>query len=380
MKTGRVVLFFIVAFASVGVPVIVGALLVVGGGGPVFSVDETRLESLRSGGTGHLVGPGGYPLAVRIDERTGNYPGARRADTFDFEDASVGLLEFGDPDEARDSMDAFLEALDTRSTSRTPGRVSYTRADGSEDGRMLLAGRWALWGRASNHDTVDARLAALPFLEQADRSLLCTGALDGGGLWWLLWTIAAYVVLLVISWPRIATWAARVDAEPGADRVSSADLRERLLAVANEPGPVTVREGKRSGELIATWKYADNRWAGPLAAGGIKKLARLRMRIDERRGGVRVQDQLMSVRWDAGAAGGPGGGMAVASVRIGGFRGIVFGASSAGRGAGLIFEDGRLVYDKTYRYQFTTEELKGPIIELIRRCGWHVLPVVSLGR
>jgi hypothetical protein len=225
-----------------------------------------------------------------------------------------------------------------------------------------------LWGEAQQTARIDAAFNELPFLQLPRREAPPPAAIA-------LAVVAAiaYITALVFTWPRIASWASRVDAASDVSPVSEEELRTRLLAINDTPTPVAVEENTESGELVGSWRYTDARWAGPLHSGGITRLARVRMRLDADRARVRIQDQTMHLDWGLGISG-------RASVSIGGFRGIVFGGYERGRGAGLVFRNGRLVYDQTYNYRFSAEELKGPIVDLVTGSGWDVVPVVTLGK
>ena len=354
MKIARVIWFFVIAFASVVVPVVVASALIFGNSEPRFSVDPERLARARDEGL--------------VRDASSRFPGTASADEFQGAEARVVLLGFGDSGRARDAVSSLVERIETRSLVQTRSRVTYTTADGATRGRVSVAGPWVLWGEAQETARINTALNELPFLQVPRREAPPPEVIA-------LAVVAAiaYITALVFTWPRMASWASRVDAASDVTPVSEEELRTRLLAINDTPTPVAVEENTESGELVGSWRYADARWAGPLHSGGITRLARVRMRLDPDRARVRIQDQTMQLDWGLGISG-------RGSVSVGGFRGIVFGGYERGRGAGLVFRNGRLVYDQTYNYRFSAEELKGPIVDLVTGSGWDLVPVVTLGK
>jgi hypothetical protein len=354
MKIGRVIWFFVIAFSSVIIPVVVASIVIFGDSEPRFSVDSAGLARARDEGL--------------VQDANRRFSGTASEDRYQGAGANVILFGFPDNARARDAFDSLVGSIETRSLIQTTTRVTYTTADGSTRGRVARAGSWVLWGEAQETAQIEAAFGALPFLEMRRREAPSPALIAFA----VIVTIA-YITALVFTWPRIASWASRVDGAPGVSPVSEDELRSRLLAINDTPAPLTVEQVAESGELVGSWRYADARWAGPLHSGGITRLARVRMRLDCTRARVRIQDQTMQLDWGVGISG-------RASVSIGGFRGIVFGAYERGRGAGLVFRNGRLVYDQTYNYRFSAEELKGPIAELVTQSGWDLVPVVTLGK
>jgi hypothetical protein len=140
--------------------------------------------------------------------------------------------------------------------------------------------------------------------------------------------------------------------------------------------PFSVLPGKRDDELLVEWKYADAQWIGVMAAGGVKSMARIKLRLDPEANRVRAQDTLYSIKWQAAGAAAP-----AARISASWFRGIVFHQYDAGFIGGLIIEeDGHPKLGAGYTWRFTLNEMKNPLIETIRASGWDWKPVVSFVR
>lgn len=354
MKPIRIAVLFVVAFSSIIVPVGVGIFVGFAIAPAPFVLDEAALENVLEIGSrksgfeeGRLEMPGVIRVLLTGDE-------------------GVSLYRYDNPDTARRGMRTIIRDIRKSSVSATPGDTSYVRADGAGSGRIVWAGEWVVWTRGATPEEVTSRFAALSFIAPREK-----GFGSAGILWWILAGIAAYVVLLVVVWLRLATWAASIDPESGAVPVAEAELRRRILAINDMDSPLRVEEGRRAGELVVTWNYADAHWIGLLQAGGVRRLARMRLLFDERSRSVRSQDQTVSVDWEALAAG-------RASFAASGFRGIVFTSYDRGVGYGHLFREGRLVFDKTHDFRFSMNELRAPVVELITKSGWRLRPAVVL--
>lgn len=354
MKPIRIAILFVVAFASIVVPVVLGMVIGFANAPAPFALDEGALRNVLESGSAKYT----------FVEGRSDAPGVGR--TLLSHDEKVVLYRYEDRESARRGMRDIVRGIRKSSVATTPGNTSYTRADGTGSGRVIWAGQWIVWVRGGTQNEVDSRLAGLSFLTRRQN--------DGWiaqFLWWILAGVAVYTLFLAVLWLRLATWAASIDPEPGVVPVAEAELRRRILAINDTDSPLCVEEGKRAGELVVTWDYADAHWVGLLQSGGVRRLARMRLRLDEGTHTVRSQDQKVTVDWEALAAG-------RASFRIGGFRGIVFSGYDRGVGYGHVFRDGRLVFDKTHDFHFSSNELHGPVVELITASGWHLRPAVIL--
>jgi hypothetical protein len=73
------------------------------------------------------------------------------------------------------------------------------------------------------------------------------------------------------------------------------------MAVNRDKAPFKVRSGKKEGvDLVAEWKIVDAKWYELFAKAGIKRVFKVLMKFDERKGEVRSVDQEWEVEWRAG--------------------------------------------------------------------------------
>lgn len=354
MKPIRIAVFFVVAFSSIIVPVALGMIIGFANAPAPFALNEAALGNTLESGSRKSI----------FEERTAELTGVVRA--LVSPDERVVLYHFADADAARQGMREIVREIQKSSVATTPGSTSYTRADGTGSGRVVWAGEWVVWTRGATQTEADSLLEGLPFVSRRQNSGWITRF-----LWWILAGIGVYIVFLAALWLRLATWAATIDPDRETDPVPESELRRRIREIDDLDSPLVVEDGKRPGELVVTWNYADSHWAGVFQAGGVRRLARMRLRFDERTHSVRSQDQTVAVDWEALAAG-------RAAFRVRGFRGIVFTSYDRGVGYGHVFRNGRLVFDKTYDFRFSMKELRGPVVDLITESGWRLRPAVVL--
>lgn len=181
-----------------------------------------------------------------------------------------------------------------------------------------------------------------------------------------------WALLQFFLFGRVASWAATTEPEPGVAPVSAAVLRQRLLDLNHRDVPFTVAPGKRPNELVIDWRYADAKWFDLMRVAGLRRVFRLRIRLDEGPRAARAMDQWSAIDWSAGAGG------AGLSFRTN--FGITFYAVERGGVLGFQFKNGRLTLEPTYTWRFNLNHLRGPVAEVITSSGWRYKPVITFFR
>ena len=173
---------------------------------------------------------------------------------------------------------------------------------------------------------------------------------------------------------RVASWASQVPAIPGVEPVAAEALMQRLLSINEQDVPYTVKRGNHSNELVVDWRYADAKWLDLMRLHGMSKGYRLVLRFDDGAHNVRAQDRYASFDWSAGR------GTNLLSLDWKMSLGITFYEYRHERVFGLQFRDGKPTFDLSYAYTFDLNELKQPMIEIIRHAGWNFRPVITFFR
>ncbi len=146
---------------------------------------------------------------------------------------------------------------------------------------------------------------------------------------------------------------------------SPEELRNRLLDLNRETAPWRVVDGAAAGvDLIAEWKIVDAQWYEIFAKAGLTRVFSIFLRLDSERREVRAQDQEVRVEWEAGVP--------TVSFSRQWSRGQTW-SFSAGTAYGYTET---LAPGQIYRYRFATEEIKGPIQQIVNGCGWTYKGVV----
>ena len=155
-------------------------------------------------------------------------------------------------------------------------------------------------------------------------------------------------------------WMTGSKAAPaGVVRLPAATLREAMLASNRDTAPFLVRNGAPEGcDLVAEWKIVDARWYEIFAKASLKKVFKVLIKLDETKGEVRSVDQEWTVEWRAGI---PSLSLAADTFR-GQKKEFSFGAAYGFR------EDGSL--GKIYDYNFSTGEIKDPLVDIAQQHGW----------
>ena len=369
MKTGRVVLFFVSAFGSIIIPVVILMLVAFLTYKPPFSMAPSVHPAAES--CAQLVEADVEQVKIRFVP-TQSHPNVLCGVQIDFNHKGRAiLLLYGSEKEAGDKTSDLLFELPTSSTVGIIDLILYQRSDNQAHGMLFQDGPWVILSEAATEDGRRDQLEALPFLIKHKKSLM--SALFEDHLPWFFAGLGLYLAALVIAWPRMASWAAQVDPAPGIPALDVSALKKRILSINDLDLPFSVQPGRRENEFTVDWKYADAKWAGPMAAGGVKALARIRLRLDPEYKVVRAQDSNAGVRWQAH---GNNSGMG-ASLKFSWFKGIEFYNYSRGSAYGLVFKDGRLTIDQAYDYTFDRSEMKNPFIDVVTGSGWTFRPVVS---
>lgn len=173
---------------------------------------------------------------------------------------------------------------------------------------------------------------------------------------------------------RVASWADQVPAVPGIEPVLAETLMRRLLGINEQNVPYTMSRGRHRNEIVVDWRYADAKWFDLMRVHGMSKGYRLVLRFDQGAHNVRAQDRYASFDWSAGR------GLDLLSLNWKVSLGITFYEYRHERVFGLQFRDGKPTFDLSYAYTFNLNELKQPMIEIIRHSGWNFRPVITFFR
>jgi hypothetical protein len=180
--------------------------------------------------------------------------------------------------------------------------------------------------------------------------------------------------LQVFIFGRVASWAGGEPAVAGVTPVAREVLMQRLLALNRQDVPYAVSHGSRDNEIVIDWRYADAKWLDLMRLHGMRSGYRLVLRLDEGAHNARAQDRYASFEWSAGR--GPN----LAALKWNASLGITFYEYKHERVFGLQFKDGKPTFDLSYAYTFNLNELKQPVIEIIRNAGWDFRPVITFFR
>jgi hypothetical protein len=157
-------------------------------------------------------------------------------------------------------------------------------------------------------------------------------------------------------------WDKLTGTERPADNVpvlSQDEVRTRILALNRPTAPYQIIDGSSEGvDLIAEWKIVDAQWYEIFAKAGLEKVFRIRMKFDPSDHEVRNKDEEFEVRWEAGV---PTLSLS-ASKTMGQTTSFQFGTRY---GFTEEFRPGEI-----YTYKFSTGEIKDPIQEVVKECGW----------
>jgi len=239
-------------------------------------------------------------------------------------------------------------------------------------GRVLRDDRHLLVVLGSDKGAAMRRAAAVPGLptEQAQADVAFGERLKTI----VKYSVFAWAGMQFFIFGRVASWAGGEPAVPGVEAVSAETLMRRLLSLNDQDVPYALSRGRHANEIVIDWRYADAKWADLMRLHGMLKTYRLVLRFDEGQHNVRAQDRYASFDWSAGL------GAALASLQWKVSLGITFYEYGHERVFGLQFRDGMPTFDLTYSYTFNLNEMKQPVIEIIRHAGWNFRPVITFFR
>ena len=137
------------------------------------------------------------------------------------------------------------------------------------------------------------------------------------------------------------------------------DVRAKLLGLNRPTAPYRLVDGKAENvDVIAEWKIVDAQWYELFSKAGLKKVFRIKMKLDPAAHEVRAMDSEYTVEWTAGVP--------RLAAAVSGFKGqkqeIEFGKAYA-------FTE-TLAPGQVYNYRFNTKEIKQPIQDAVTSCGW----------
>jgi hypothetical protein len=374
---GKIALLFAYCFGCIIVPVVVGLVVVF-----AFAPDPyLPQQDLLKVTAGNFVTP---EAALGTEARLTPTIGQLLPETLVAEaqavveaeyagDAQLALAAFA-AEKAKAGRASLLDSIPRKQTSYTPGKVRYTRSDNGRSGLIVVVGNYLIAIEAPEVEPLYRILESLPaVVDNPDPGIMIIFTENYLALF--LGLLLFYILIQLLIWPRLGTWASRVMAPADLQRVSATELRDSLLKLNEQDLPFMISEGKKSNELIASWRYTDSRWVSLMSKGGITGLARIRLRLDEKKKLVRAQDNISSIQWQEAA-----GGVMSANLRFSAFKGIVFAQYEWGVSYGVVFKNGKLEVDSLYDYSFSMAELKNPLIEIITGSGWDYNPVVTFIR
>ena len=190
--------------------------------------------------------------------------------------------------------------------------------------------------------------------------MLLAVAISGGAEEVALIGVAVALLLVVgffpwMMWVIRKVFTFRSTATP----VSEQQLQATLLTINNHDNPFTVLQHGPH-KLVLTLRYADAAWWQIFARAGLSRVYELHMKFIPARQLVRVIDIQKNVDWRAGPQ----------QVKLSASfsRGILFSQERAVQWG--ITDFGRL--GEQYKYRFSSEEIKGPVMKTILEHGWTV--------
>lgn len=152
--------------------------------------------------------------------------------------------------------------------------------------------------------------------------------------------------------------------------VTKDTLMGRLLNLNDLSKPYSLIEGKET-DLIAEWKIVDAQWYGIFSKSHIKQAYRAYALLDEPRHTVRCYEELGMISWTASAD----GLHPTVNYKQSFFRGRILYKKELGRSyatKGQPAEAG-----KVYEYKFDINEIRQPIVSVVRESGWEWVQVTA---
>lgn len=145
----------------------------------------------------------------------------------------------------------------------------------------------------------------------------------------------------------------------GTAQLDVSDVEAAILAVNRDTAPFKITKCEDgSCDFLAEWKIVDAKWYTIFAKAGLKKVFRIKMRVDPETHEIRAKDEEFTVEWRAGVPS--------LSLAVSGFKGqkneVSFGTAYAFTEE---FKPGQV-----YNYRFSTAEIKKPLQQAVLECGW----------
>lgn len=329
---------------------------VVSGHGPEWQVADGQFVD-----AARLVGAAGPVVDARAV-----VPGAEAAAAAVNPDGSLAVAAVGPVD-----IGAALSA-NYRVASRTPEAPGVEKVETAEGmkGRLFSEPGRAVLVLGMDQATAEARVAAVARLTHMEAA--APKVATEQQRWWALGFLGFWVALQFFLFGRAASWAASVPPPEGRRAVGQAELEGRLKALGLLDQPFSVQAGNEPGELWADWKWYDAKWLDLLKARGGRRTNRIVLRLDPESRTVRAQDRSAAIDWAAGVDG--------ANLKWKTERGIRFLEYQAGREMGLFLEDGEVKLKTDHQWRFDLNDMKQPLIRVVRDAGWTWRPVVTFVR
>ena len=169
-----------------------------------------------------------------------------------------------------------------------------------------------------------------------------------------LWLAAASLSLL----PLLARLFATIWFFSGTgEAIAEEQLRARLLAINDRPGPVRAAAGRK--DIVVTWNYREAEWCELLSRQGRNTIYELRLRFDGATRTVTLADRMRRAEFlfcpEGVKVGWPRIPLPLLRVRL----------AKAGSLEGFATVE-------AYEYAFHPREIKAPIMAAILAAGWNV--------
>ena len=153
--------------------------------------------------------------------------------------------------------------------------------------------------------------------------------------------------------------------------VDKEKLVSRLLVLNDPKRPSRIVKGEDT-DLIAEWKIVDASWYGVFSKSRLKEAYRVFLLLDEAGHSVRCYEEIGSVSWSASTSG------LTPSVHYqrSFFCGRVLFRKEYGKGYEI---EGTTPFElrKVYDYKFDINEIRCPIVAVVRESGWEWVPVIA---
>ena len=157
------------------------------------------------------------------------------------------------------------------------------------------------------------------------------------------------------------------------------DVGKALFALNNTDVPfhIVLGDGKEA-DLIAEWNLVDAKWRDLLMAAGVKKVFKIFLKLDHSAREVRSLDQEYNLTWDAGMPVLKAGKEMRASASADLFLGQehkneyqkAYRAEDIIKSLLGLLGGKRTAPKPIYEFKFNTGEIKTPIENTVKKCGW----------